>query len=153
MRFYPILLATMLCIFSVQITFGQTDSIQLSIENEQRARVLFKQLRCVVCQNQSIDGSDADVAKDLRQIVREQIQSGKSNSDIIEFLVSRYGEFILLKPAFAWHTMLLWLSPVVFLLFGLGVVLIFRKQNIERSEKTLSDDEERRLSEILNNRE
>lgn len=91
---------------------------RLPAAEEERARKLFLQLRCVVCQNQSIGDSDADVARDLREIVREQISAGKTNAEISGFLVDRYGEFILLKPVFAWHTAALWGAPIVLLLIG-----------------------------------
>ena len=87
-------------------------------EQEERAKNLFLELRCVVCQNQSIGDSDADVARDLREIVREQITAGKSNSQIKDFLVARYGEFILLQPVFALHTVMLWVAPLLLLILG-----------------------------------
>ncbi len=118
----------------------------LTGQNEERARTLFKELRCVVCQNQSIDDSDADVARDLRAIVREQISTGKSDSEIRSFLVSRYGEFVLLKPAFAMHTLLLWLMPI--LLLAVGGIIILRGR---RRSKTapLSSAEQDELSRIV----
>ncbi|MEL6736923.1 MAG: cytochrome c-type biogenesis protein, partial [Pseudomonadota bacterium] len=83
-----------------------------ALADDARTKALFHELRCVVCQNQSIAESDADVAKDLREIVREQIGAGKTDSQIKTFLVDRYGEFILLKPVLSWHTALLWLAPI-----------------------------------------
>lgn len=90
---------------------------------EARARVLSTELRCLVCQNQSIDDSDAPLAKDLRVLLRERLQSGDSDDEVIKFLVDRYGEFILLKPYFGAHTLLLWLLP--FALLAIGAILIF----------------------------
>lgn len=85
---------------------------------EARARALSKELRCMVCQNQAIDDSDAPLARDLRVLVRERISAGDSDKQVLDFLVSRYGEFVLLTPRFGWHTALLWGAPVVFLIGG-----------------------------------
>lgn len=120
--------------------------------DEERARSLFKELRCVVCQNQSIDGSDADVAKDLRGIVREQISSGQSNSEVRSFLVARYGEFILLKPSFAWHTALLWGAPLFLVLAG-GVLAWRTMGGRQGSEQVaLTAEEEEALDKLLNDK-
>lgn len=85
---------------------------------EARARALSRELRCMVCQNQAIDDSDAPLARDLRVLVRERISAGDSDRQVLDFLVSRYGEFVLLTPRFGWHTALLWGAPVVFLIGG-----------------------------------
>lgn len=90
---------------------------------EARARALSKELRCMVCQNQAIDDSDAPLARDLRVLVRERISAGDSDRQVLDFLVSRYGEFVLLTPRFGWHTALLWGAPVVFLIGG-GLFLL-----------------------------
>ena len=122
---------------------------QLAGESEARAKLLFSELRCVVCQNQSIRDSDADVAKDLRIIVREQITAGKTDREIRAFLVERYGEFILLKPVFAWHTFILWAAP--FLLIILAGAMIFcagRKQS-NLVESKLSEEEEEEVARLL----
>jgi cytochrome c-type biogenesis protein CcmH len=89
---------------------------------EARARELSKELRCMVCQNQSIDDSDAPLARDLRLLVRERISAGDTDSQVIDFLVARYGEFVLLKPRFSPHTVLLWLLPPLALMGG-GIAL------------------------------
>src|SRR5437016_14465518 len=89
---------------------------------ESRARDLSRELRCMVCQNQSIDDSEAPLARDLRLLVRERIAAGDSDSKVIDFLVARYGEFVLLKPRFERHTLLLWLVPPFLLVVG-GVAL------------------------------
>src|SRR5258708_39921351 len=85
---------------------------------ETRARVLSKELRCLVCQNQSIDDSAAPLARDLRLLVRERLTGGDSDPEVLDFLVARYGEFVLLQPRFAWRTALLWLGPAGALLGG-----------------------------------
>ena len=124
---------------------------RLAPELEERAKVLFLELRCVVCQNQSIGDSDADVARDLREIVREQITAGKTNSQIKDFLVARYGEFILLQPVFAWHTAVLWIAPIILLLAG--GILAWRVSN-NRPKATnvaeLSKEDQAELDKIVN---
>src|SRR6476469_8496496 len=96
----------------------QPDEVLSDPKLESRARALSKELRCMVCQNQSIDDSDAPLARDLRLLVRERIAAGDSDSKVIDFLVARYGEFVLLKPRFNPHTLLLWLVPPLALLGG-----------------------------------
>ena len=96
----------------------QPDEIMPDAAKEARARELSKELRCMVCQNQSIDDSDAPLARDLRLLVRERIAGGDSNAQVIDFLVARYGEFVLLKPRFNPHTLLLWLLPPLVLAGG-----------------------------------
>ncbi len=117
-------------------------------ENDDRAKALFNQLRCVVCQNQSIASSEAGVAQDLRQLVREQIDAGKSDPEIIDYLVDRYGEFVLLKPRFSAHTIILWLSPVLIVLFGIFLIIRMRSSK-PQAIAPLEPDEEARLSQLL----
>src|SRR6516164_2402665 len=93
----------------------QPDEVLANSTLEARARALSKELRCMVCQNQSIDDSDAPLARDLRILVRERLQAGDSDAQVIDFLVARYGEFVLLKPRFSPHTALLWLGPATLL--------------------------------------
>ena len=96
----------------------QPDEIMADPGKEARARDLSRELRCMVCQNQSIDDSDAPLARDLRLLVRERIGAGDSDGQVIDFLVARYGEFVLLKPRFNPHTLVLWLLPPLALLGG-----------------------------------
>jgi cytochrome c-type biogenesis protein CcmH len=98
------------------------DEVMSDPAKEARARQLSQELRCMVCQNQSIDDSEAPLARDLRLLVRERIASGDSDAQVIDFLVARYGEFVLLKPRFERQTLFLWLVPPV-VLFGGGLVL------------------------------
>ncbi len=120
---------------------------------EDRARALFSELRCVVCQNQSIDESDADVAKDLRAIVREQIVAGKTDKQVRAYLVNRYGEFILLNPVVAWHTIILWLTPLLLLIGAFAALYyIVRNRGIAQTS-TLSEEEERQLAKMLSKRD
>ena len=95
---------------------------------ENRARNLSQQLRCLVCQNQSIDDSDADLAKDLRREVRAQLVQGKTDEAILRDLRAKYGEFVLLAPPLAKNTMALWLAPIGFLLLGIGITLGVRRR-------------------------
>src|SRR5882757_168780 len=94
----------------------QPDEVLTDAALETRARALSRQLRCMVCQNQTIDDSDAPLARDLRILVRERLRAGDSDHQVIDFLVARYGEFVLLKPRFSLHTALLWLAPAAVLL-------------------------------------
>ena len=117
---------------------------------EARARALSAELRCMVCQNQSIDDSNADLAKDLRLLVRERLKDGDTDEQVLDYLVSRYGEFVLLKPRLSEHTLLLWGMPVFLVLVG-GAILLFqmRKRPQSSSVAVLSDDEQRKLDAIL----
>ena len=92
---------------------------------EARARDISKGLRCLVCQNQSIDDSDADLARDLRVFVRERLTQGDSNEEVIDYVVSRYGDFVLLNPPFKLETYARWFGPWVILVFGIGVIWLF----------------------------
>lgn len=118
---------------------------------EARARNLSRELRCMVCQNQSIDDSDAPLAKDLRVLVRERLSNGDSDRQVLDFLVSRYGEFVLLKPPFELHTLLLWaVSPAVLLI---GIIALFvmarRRRAVIPPAPPLSEAEQRKLSSLV----
>jgi cytochrome c-type biogenesis protein CcmH len=135
----------------------QPDEVLSDPALETRARELSKELRCMVCQNQSIDDSDAPLARDLRILVRERLQAGDSDDQVLDFLVKRYGEFVLLNPRFSERTALLWLMPVLALLIG-AVVLIVAWRRYRRVTGTespavasapLTADESARLSRIL----
>ena len=119
---------------------------------EARAREISKELRCLVCQNQSIDDSDADLAKDLRVIVRERLVAGDSDAEVIDHVVARYGDFVLLKPPFKGATVVLWLGPALLGVAGLlAVVLFFRRRRLPLSPtaQPLSDRERARLERLL----
>ena len=121
---------------------------------EERARGLSQGLRCLVCQNQSIDDSDAPLARDLRLLVRERIAAGDSDSDVLDFVVARYGEFVLLKPRFNARTYLLWAVPALVLIAGgLIVLLNIRKAKATSVPEALTEAEKERLAEIVNDRE
>ena len=120
---------------------------------EARARALSQELRCVVCQNQSIDDSNAPLAHDLRVIVRERLSAGDTDQQVLAFVVARYGEFVLLRPTFRTHTLLLWLAPLLLL----GGALAFLARAGSRlppagsDRQPLSAGEQRRLADILKN--
>jgi cytochrome c-type biogenesis protein CcmH len=118
---------------------------------EARARDLSRGLRCMVCQNQSIDDSEAPLAKDLRLLVRERLSKGDSDQQILDFLVARYGEFVLLKPPLEWHTLLLWGLPPIALLAGMAglIVMARRRQTVRLTAEALSDAEQRKLSTLV----
>jgi len=102
---------------------------------ERRARSISKGLRCVVCQNQSIDDSDAKLARDLRILVRNRIVAGDSDTAVIDYVVSRYGDFVLLKPPVKGVTLVLWFGPIFFTLAGLiGLILFFRRHRIDSKD-------------------
>lgn len=117
---------------------------------EERARALSTELRCMVCQNQSIDDSDAPLARDLRILLRERLEAGDSDSEVIDFLVFRYGEFVLLKPRFSGKTALLWIAPPAALVIG-GMVafVLFRRRRQTVEVKPLEEAEKQRLAAII----
>ncbi len=117
---------------------------------EQRARVLSQELRCMVCQNQSIDDSDAPLAKDLRMLVRERLVKGDSDRQVLDYLVSRYGAFVLLKPPLEISTLLLWGLPPLALLSGIVMLLAMarRRKAVVLDTPALSTDEQRRLRKL-----
>ena len=149
--------------FALAVTVGspaayavQPDEIMADPVKEARARDLSRELRCMVCQNQSIDDSEAPLARDLRLLVRERIAAGDSDAQVIDFLVARYGEFVLLKPRLEPHTLLLWLLPPLALAGG-GLALWMhnrrrvqiRRQRTIRPRVKLTAEEEARLERLI----
>ena len=130
----------------------EPDEILADANLEARARALSSELRCLVCQNQSIDDSNAPLARDLRLLVRERLKAGDSDTAVRQFVVARYGDFVLLNPPFRASTLLLWLGPPLMLLATL-VVLLFRSRRArfaaEQQPRQLSADEEARLAALL----
>jgi cytochrome c-type biogenesis protein CcmH len=133
----------------------QPDEVLTDTVLEARARALSKELRCMVCQNQSIDDSDAPLARDLRILVRERLKAGDNDAQVLDFLVARYGEFVLLKPRLSGHTALLWLMPVGALLVGaIALVVVARRYRRRASaaaaaDAALTPGEQARLAGIL----
>lgn len=126
----------------------QPDEVLSDPALEARARALSLQLRCMVCQNQSIDDSDAPLARDLRILVRERLKAGDTDSQIREFLVARYGQFVLLQPEKNYRTALLWLAPLLVLLAGGLVLLRFFGRPRTQTVKPLTAAERKRLKEL-----
>lgn len=111
---------------------------------EARARALFKDIRCLVCQNESIDDSEADLAGDLRRVVRSQITAGRSDAEIKRYLQSKYGQFVLLRPPFDWTNAALWAAPFGLLVIG-GAVIVLRRRRDPALDAPLSAEESERL--------
>ena len=130
----------------------QPDEMLQNQELEARARTLSQQLRCMVCQNESIDESDAPLAHDLRVLVRERLQAGDSDAQVLDFLVARYGEFVLLKPRLSWRTAILWGLPPGLLLGGIALLVVAaarRRGRVQEPAPNLTAAEELRLKKIL----
>ncbi|AVX05115.1 cytochrome c-type bioproteinis protein CcmH [Maritalea myrionectae] len=116
---------------------------------EERARDISEGLRCLVCQNQSIDDSDADLARDLRIVVRERLVAGDSNDEVVDYVVARYGEFVLLKPTFSGHNLVLWIAAP--LIFVIGLVILFvvsMRQRKVSNAAAMTPEEEQVLAEL-----
>jgi len=117
---------------------------------EARARTISAGLRCLVCQNESIDDSDADLAHEIRVIVRQRLTAGDSDDQVRQYLVDRYGEFVLLRPVLAWHTLALWIAAPTILVVG-GIVLVIaarRRKSAASGEVVLTADEQKALDEL-----
>ncbi|MFT9417286.1 cytochrome c-type biogenesis protein CcmH [Acetobacter sp.] len=118
-------------------------------QQEARAQAIGAQLRCLVCQNESIEDSSAGLARDLRRVVREHVAKGESNQQVMDWMVSRYGNFIRLKPAFSPGTLLLWAMPVLALLMGIGTAFLFyRHRAAAPPPPPLTEDEKARLARL-----
>jgi len=146
----------LVAVFAASAAYAvQPDEIMSDPAKETRARDLSRELRCMVCQNQSIDDSEAPLARDLRLLVRERIAAGDSDAQVIDFLVARYGEFVLLKPRLKPHTLLLWLLPPLALAGG-GFALWMHSRRRSRSAAAedqslvkLTSEEEARLQRLI----
>lgn len=116
-------------------------------KQEAVAREIFRDVRCLVCQNESIDDSEADLARDLRRIVRDQVKAGKSEAEIKTFLTDRYGEFVLLRPSFSPGNVALWIGP--FLVVAAGIALLFSRLRNRPADAELDPEEEKRIAALL----
>ena len=127
----------LIILFLLSVNSYAVDTRQLSDPKQQESyEILTKELRCLVCQNQTIADSNADLAADLRRQVYEMLEKGKSREEIVQFMTDRYGDFVLYKPAFAGKTTLLWIAPVILLLMGLITVFFFiRRKNASANSK------------------
>lgn len=151
MRRTALLAVGLLAFAPIPVHAVQPDEILRDAGLETRARSLSAQLRCMVCQNQSIDDSDAPLARDIRVLVRERLRSGDSDAAIRDFLVGRYGAFILLKPPFERATLLLWGMPLLVLVLGGGGALFAARHRRDRTDATapLTAAERQRLDDLL----
>jgi cytochrome c-type biogenesis protein CcmH len=148
----PLILSLAMTLFAACPAHAvEPDEVLQDAALEARARTISGGLRCLVCQNQSIDDSEAPLAKDLRLLVRERLKAGDSNEQIVDFIVARYGEFVLLKPRFETHTLVLWLAtPAVFLAALLIIALAYRRRRAEATNPPpLSVAERRKLKRLL----
>ena len=149
---FPVLLTLTLCILLASGARAvQPDEVLPDPVLEARARTISEGLRCLICQNQSIDDSDAPLAKDLRLLVRERLKQGDSDQQVVDFIVARYGEFVLLKPKFTLHTVLLWLATPAVLAAALLLIWLAyrRRQSAAQTSPKLSVNEKRRLRRLL----
>tara|TARA_Y100000590_G_scaffold426962_1_gene536652 strand:- start:3113 stop:3532 length:420 start_codon:yes stop_codon:yes gene_type:complete len=122
------------CVFNNCLAV-EPDEILQNKKQEQRARNISKNIRCMICQNQSIDESDAPLAKDLRILIRKKIKEGNKDEEIYKFLTDRYGDFILLKPPFNSKTLILWIFPFIFLIFGIYILFYHNKKSIKNLKR------------------
>jgi cytochrome c-type biogenesis protein CcmH len=144
------LFAILALLLAVSPAFALTPDEQLKDPAlEQRARAISAQLRCLVCQNQSIDDSEAPLAEDLRTLVREQLTAGKSDTQVLDYVVERYGQFVLLKPRFEAETLILWGTPFAVLVIAGAAMILRRKRRDVAPETPLSEDEKRALERAL----
>ncbi|WP_425052687.1 cytochrome c-type biogenesis protein [Psychromarinibacter sp. S121] len=144
-------LVLILCLLAGPALAVQPDEVLSDPALETRAREISKELRCLVCRNESIDESNAGLARDLRLLVRERLVEGDSNDEVIDFVVDRYGEYVLLKPTTSGANLILWVAGPVLLLVALGVGLLYirRRSGAAEPAAALSAEEEARLKQIL----
>lgn len=146
-----LLLALLLFVLPIGAAFAvNPDEVLADPALEARARAISAELRCMVCQNQSIDDSNAELARDLRVLVRERLVEGDSDKAVIDYVVSRYGEFVLLKPRLSLRTVLLWGAPIGLTLAGIFAVFVFsRRRASQEQPQKLSADEEERIRNLI----
>lgn len=143
-----ILALVMLALLSVPALAVRPDELLSDPALEARARTISEGLRCLVCQNQSIDDSDADLAHDLRVLVRERLTAGDTDDQVRAYLVARYGEYVLLNPVMAPHTILLWVAaPVVLVIGGIAVLIGARRKRVA-GQASLTEDEAKAIEEL-----
>ncbi len=145
-----LLLALLLSLGAFPALAVNPDEVLKDPALEQRARQISAHLRCMVCQNQSIDDSNAELAKDLRVLVRQRISDGDTDDQVIDYVVSRYGEFVLLNPRLSTKTIILWAMPIGLLIVGIFALVIFvRSRPSRRPSDALSAEEKARIDELL----
>ncbi|MBB3539729.1 MULTISPECIES: cytochrome c-type biogenesis protein [unclassified Rhizobium] len=145
-----ILLVLAVLLSSVPAFAVNPDEVLADPKLEARARAISAELRCMVCQNQSIDDSNAELAKDLRLLVRERLTGGDTDEQVVNYIVSRYGEFVLLKPRFETKTILLWGAPILLVVAGgISLIVFARKRAGRPTGSKLTAEEQARLSQLL----
>jgi cytochrome c-type biogenesis protein CcmH len=142
----------LLCLIPLYVYAGEAKDLAADPVLEKRMLALAENLRCLVCQNESLASSHAELAEDLRREVREQLSKGKSDQEIIDYLVARYGDFVLYKPPMKAYTILLWFGPFALLLGGTGLLLLqLRKRRQAIPDIALSAEAQERATSLLNN--
>lgn len=153
MRYLHALMLLLVLAWSFPVRAVQPDEMLADPKLEARARAISQELRCLVCQNESIDESEAPLAHDLRVLVRQRIEAGDSDAQVMNFIVARYGEFVLLKPRLEWRTALLWCTPPGLLLIGIVMLLIAAHRRkgaaVVIGSANLTAAEEARVAELL----
>lgn len=147
-------LLLLLLLSSVGVIRAEVEILEFEdIGQETQYKTLIQELRCLVCQNQNLADSNADLAKDLRHQTYSMVTQGKSNQDIIDYMVTRYGDFVLYRPPLKPMTMLLWVGPFVLLLFGFVILLKFVRRSRQMAQSELSDADRARAVRLLNTKE
>ncbi|MDI2113303.1 cytochrome c-type biogenesis protein [Commensalibacter nepenthis] len=151
MRYLTILFLFCIGLSTPHLSFGidSPDEMLKNTQQEQRAQHLGSQLRCLVCQNESIEDSSADLAKDLRKVVRQRIVAGDTDSQVMQWMVDHYGNFIRLKPPFTFTTALLWFMPILALGIGCMIAFVTLRKNKNTVTTELSKEERQRLAKLM----
>lgn len=149
MRRWPVILASLLLLFAQGAPAVEPSEMLADPKLEVRARAIGKELRCLVCQNQAIDDSEAPLAHDLRVLVRRRLVRGDSDDQVKQYIVARYGTYVLLKPPFEAETWLLWFAPLLFLAAAGGAAYVFYRRGASALPAPLSAEEQERLAALL----
>ena len=144
-----ILMVAMLCITALSVHAKEAAPLAQDEAAEKRLNAISSELRCLVCQNESLSGSNAELAHDLRREIRSMIQAGKSDNEIMDFMVSRYGDFVRYRPPLKGTTLLLWFGPALLLVAGIGGLFVFLRRRARAVDDTPLSDTERRQAERL----
>jgi cytochrome c-type biogenesis protein CcmH len=143
------LILVMLMVFA-NVSYSAVEVVQFEdTATQQRYKKLIDELRCLVCQNQNLADSNAPLAQDLRNEIVKMLEQGASDRQVVDFMVNRYGDFVLYRPPFKPSTFLLWLGPFIFLIAGLGIMLMLIRRRRIRQTAMLSSEERKRLQELL----
>ncbi len=148
-RRHALAVAMMLAASTAPVSAVQPDEVMPDRALEARARAISSEVRCLVCQNQSIDDSDAPLARDLRLLVRDRLRAGDDDGSVKAFIVSRYGSFVLLRPPFEAQTLVLWFGPPLILGAAIGGLILSRTRRAAAPSPKLTEDEEARLRDVL----